>query len=132
MTLSFLAHPATAYAAAAAGLAVCAALFLFAQLEIGTQARRSAGRERETLAALEDLCRRITELEEELAATERRNATLVAPQAPRPGLNLSVRAQALRMHRRGDPPDRISAELRVPRGEVELLLKVHRILMQNL
>jgi hypothetical protein len=48
---------------------------------------------------------------------------------PKPGLNLSKRSQALRMHRRGEPPEQIAATLAVSRQEVELLLKIHRIVM---
>ena len=33
------------------------------------------------------------------------------------------------MHRRGDPPEQIAATLAVSRQEVDLLLKVHRIVM---
>jgi hypothetical protein len=51
--------------------------------------------------------------------------------APRAGLNLGKRSQALRMHRRGDSADQIAASLEVPRQEVELLLKVHRIVMSS-
>jgi hypothetical protein len=41
------------------------------------------------------------------------------------GLNLTKRAQALRMHRRGEPLAAISAALQSPRNEIELLLKLH-------
>ena len=54
------------------------------------------------------------------------------PGVPRPGLNLSKRSQVLRMHRKGDPSDRIAASLDVPLQEVELLIKVHRIVIQSL
>lgn len=50
----------------------------------------------------------------------------------RPGLNLSKRSQALRMHRRGESPDRIASELEIPPQEVELLIKVHRIVLGSL
>jgi hypothetical protein len=50
---------------------------------------------------------------------------------PRAGFNLSKRSQALRMHRRGEAPAQIAAALELPRQEVELLLKVHRIVIQN-
>ena len=50
---------------------------------------------------------------------------------PKAGFNLSKRSQALRMHRRGEEPAQIAAALDLPRQEVELLLKVHRILIQN-
>jgi hypothetical protein len=49
----------------------------------------------------------------------------------RPALNLTKRSQALRMHRQGDPPDQIAAALDLPRQEVDLLLKVHRIVLAN-
>jgi len=52
--------------------------------------------------------------------------------AVKPGLNLNKRAQALRMHRRGDPPEEIAAKLAISRQEVDLLLKVHRIVMNRL
>src|SRR5439155_18420303 len=53
----------------------------------------------------------------------------VAPPAglPRPGLNLNRRSQALRMHRHGEGAAQIAAALELPRQEVDLLLKVHRI-----
>jgi len=56
----------------------------------------------------------------------------VASTPPKPGLNLTKRSQALRMHRRGDPPNRIAASLDIPLQEVDLLLKVHRIVIANL
>ena len=52
--------------------------------------------------------------------------------APRPGLNLSKRSQALRLHRRGDPPEQIATALSIPLQEVDLLLKVHRIFIGSL
>jgi hypothetical protein len=58
----------------------------------------------------------------------------VAVQAgiPKSGFNLSKRSQALRMHRRGEAVEKIASALELPRQEVELLLKVHRIVIQNL
>ena len=50
----------------------------------------------------------------------------------RHGLNLSKRSQALRLHRRGDPPQQIAEQLEIPVQEVELLLKVHEIVMRAL
>ena len=54
------------------------------------------------------------------------------PAASRSGLNLSTRSQALRMHRRGGSPSQIAATLQAPVQEIELLLKVHRIVLNNL
>ena len=53
------------------------------------------------------------------------------PALPRPGLNLSKRSQALRLHRRGESAEKIATELQVPRQEVDLLLKVHRIVLST-
>ena len=53
------------------------------------------------------------------------------PGLPKPGLNLNKRSHALRMHRRGEGAEQIAAELELPRQEVELLLKVHRIILSN-
>jgi hypothetical protein len=53
------------------------------------------------------------------------------PGLPGPGLNLSKRSQALRMSRRGDTPEQVAAALAVPLQEVDLLLKVHRIVIDS-
>jgi hypothetical protein len=53
------------------------------------------------------------------------------PGLPKPGFNLSKRSHALRMHRRGEGAEQIAAALELPRQEVDLLLKVHRIVLSN-
>jgi hypothetical protein len=53
------------------------------------------------------------------------------PGLPKPGLNLSKRSHALRMHRRGEGAEQIASALELPRQEVELLLKVHRIVLSS-
>jgi hypothetical protein len=42
-------------------------------------------------------------------------------------LNLTRRAQALRMQRRGESPATIAAALRLPRNEIDLLLKIQTL-----
>jgi hypothetical protein len=59
-----------------------------------------------------------------------RNAEPVIP-APRPGFNLSRRSHVLRLARRGDSSSQIAASLEMPRQEVDLLLKVHQIVMKK-
>jgi hypothetical protein len=73
---------------------------------------------------------------EELAA-QVQEIRIQPPAVPQPGtqraaLNLSKRSQALRMHRRGETPQKIAAALEIPRQELDLLLKVHRIVMSNI
>ncbi|HWC98023.1 MAG TPA: hypothetical protein VG456_14785 [Candidatus Sulfopaludibacter sp.] len=55
-----------------------------------------------------------------------------APAPPRGGLNLAKRSQALRLHRHGNPAGQIASVLDIPLQEVELLLKVHQIVISNL
>jgi len=57
-------------------------------------------------------------------------AQLAGP--PRSGFNLAKRSQALRLNRRGTSPAQIAATLELPLQEVELLLKVDRIVVSNL
>ena len=46
-------------------------------------------------------------------------------------MNLSKRSQVLRMGRRGDTPEQVAAALAVPLQEVDLLVKVHRIVLSH-
>src|SRR5579864_2818134 len=69
----------------------------------------------------------LDEITARMQDAEERAGVLVPPSAPKSGLSLSRRTQVIRMARRGDRPDNIAASLSVPRREVELLLKVHRL-----
>jgi hypothetical protein len=50
-----------------------------------------------------------------------------AAASPRSGMNLNRRVQALRLLRRGEDLGHIASALGVPRCEVELLVRVHRL-----
>lgn len=71
----------------------------------------------------------VGELKVGLRDAEERTGVLVPPAAPASGMNLSKRTQALRMSRRGERPEQIATALNLPRKEVELLVKVHRMLL---
>jgi hypothetical protein len=45
-------------------------------------------------------------------------------------VNNTLRSKVLKMHRLGQSADRIAGSLRVPKGEVDLLVKVHKIVMR--
>ncbi len=93
-------------------------------------AERSAHTARqENEAAMDALRERLEGLSGQI--NELRREPALAAGAPRPGLNLSKRSQALRMHRRGDPPEQIAASLEIPLQELDLLVKVHRIVMSS-
>lgn len=72
----------------------------------------------------------------ELAAEARdradQPAVTVLPARLRPGLNLTTRSQALRLHRHGESAENIARVLEVPRQEVDLLLKVHGIVIKGI
>jgi hypothetical protein len=107
------------------------ALFRAQALVRDAEHRAKAGRERyESL--LESLRESHNSLAAELREIRQQTPINVVAGAPKPGLNLTKRSQALRMHRRGDPPDRIAAALDIPSQEVDLLLKVHRIVITNI
>jgi DNA-binding NarL/FixJ family response regulator len=71
-------------------------------------------------------------LETDLREVERQTGMLVAPAPARSGLNLSKRTHVLRMHRAGQDSAGIAAALALPRSEVELLIKVHRIVVDQI
>ena len=84
-------------------------------------------------AALEAANETVTSLAAEVRDLQQQPRVEIAPaSSPRPALNISTRSQALRMHRRGDSPAQIASVLNVPLQQVDLLLKVHRIVLQNL
>jgi hypothetical protein len=96
-------------------------------LASGTEAARD---ESETRA--ESLRERLDALSVQFRELERQPAVTLTPGLPRPGMNVVKRSQALRMHRQGDRPEQIAAALDLPRQEVELLLKVHSIVIGSI
>ena len=110
----------------AAGLAAAAGLFFGLKRDIS---RLSLRRRRgdETLAqSLDQLRRELDALRAGAAEFDRRLRELPPPAADRE-MDPVHRAQVLRMHRRGERPEQIAAALGLPLGEVDLLLKLHRI-----
>ncbi len=57
------------------------------------------------------------------------HGSVVVPE--KAGINLSRRSQALRLHRRGDSAAEIAVALGIPVQEVQLLIKVHEIVMST-
>ena len=87
--------------------------------------RRMATLEDTANAALNDFEQRIDDLARRLVAAE--ELPPPAPVQQRPGLNLTNRAQALRMLRRGVKAETIAASLNLPRPEIELLIRVQEL-----
>jgi hypothetical protein len=113
------------YALLAVTLAVC--LYLFVSLK-----RDLHGIESRNMRKSDHVRERLTEIGEELE-TIRREIELIE-QAASPGtaaaraLGSSARVQAIRMIRHGEGSEHISAALNLPRNEVELLMKIQKLM----
>jgi len=114
MSLEWILSPLTLYAVVALALAGSLALFVSAKLELAQQRRA--------------LVKRIDEVQSFVASAKQAPDSHAAPVAARNSINLTKRAQALRMRLRGESVESISAALAVPRNEVELLLKLNELL----
>jgi hypothetical protein len=132
MPLNWILHPAAPYLLQAAGLGLCIYLFATLKHEIRGLERRSNQRYQELESLTESFRTATREITARLQETEERAGVLVAPAPPKSGLNLSKRSQVLRMSRHGHAPDKIASVLALPQNEVDLLLKVHRIMLSQL
>lgn len=115
------------------------AFYLIATVQVRVRAA-TTGREGDLHAEIGELRKRMDELaaRQYLPASDveregERSAFESAPPAVPlcSGINLSRRSQALRLYRRGETPEQIASSLMVPTGEVRLLLKVHRLVMER-
>lgn len=77
------------------------------------------------------LSEKLDELNARLCDAEERASMIMAPAGFRSSLNLGKRSQVLRLSRRGEKSQRIAETLSMPRKEVELLLKIHGLLLDN-
>jgi len=111
------------------GMAGCLWLFVLMKAEMQAANSRSRKRHEETVASLNAVRVSLSNLSKRLEETERQTGLLAPPPPTLSGFNLSKRSQAVRMHRRGETPSQIAAALQLPQGEVDLLLKVHRMVV---
>ena len=111
-----------ALALIASGCVVCLSVFLALKGEIRKIRSRMAN---------QDLNIKMEEMHTRLREAEERAGMLVAPAPVRSGLNLNKRSQVIRMSRRGERPDAIAASLSLPRRQVDLLLKVHGMVLNS-
>lgn len=94
--------------------------------------QRTAGSRQRCEVTSQTLKEALDGLAAKIQAVQQQQPLGVIPVPPRHGLSPPRRTQALRMHRRGESPEQIAAALGIPRAEVELLLKAHRIVMSNI
>jgi hypothetical protein len=113
------------YGVAATTLAASIWMFVLVKMELRKSRLRSE-RQRQTVEeTLGALRASIDQIRSRIDETPAATGDSPAPRL-RPSINLSHRTQVLRMHRRGERPDQISAAIGIPQREVELLLKVHQ------
>jgi len=77
-----------------------------------------------------ELQSRILELEQAESSITSSAAAPGSAMATGNSVNNTLRSKVLKMHRLGQTADRIAGSLRVPKGEVDLLVKVHKIVMR--
>ena len=122
MHLDWILNPLAQYGMLAAGLIACLALFLAVKREV-CAVRQRAQESRDALAA------QVQQMESELGNIRQSVTDMKErPGTVNPGLNLTRRAQVLRMHHRGESVETIAAALSAPRNEIDLLLKLQGML----
>ena len=116
-------------ARAAAALSI---LELFcARAQVFDEGRRICDFESSVQSALHTTEAKLAELTAEARDREAQPATLLSARL-RPGLNLTTRSQVLRLHRHGETAENIARVLEVARQKIDLLLKVHGIVMKGI
>ena len=119
------------YALQAAGSIACLLIFLSLKQEIWRLKLRLDRHQADEVTAARDLKLRLEAITLRLRDSEERAGVLVAPEPPRSGLNLTKRSQVIRMSRRGERAENIAASLSLPRGEVDLLLKINALVVNS-
>ena len=115
--LLWVLNPLTQYVLLALTLTACLAMSLSTKREMDAMRRSTREAAADSAAALVA----------EPAAPKRDEENNEVPFVAGQDLNLTRRAQAIRMQRRGESAATIAAALRVPRNEIELLLKIQTL-----
>jgi hypothetical protein len=124
------------YLTVAANLALVLGILLGLNQRVKQLRTRAGQMEKKMQAETARLSAEIVELKSQILELEQAdhsigsNAVSSLPAAPGNSVNSTLRSKVLKMHRLGQSPDRIAGALRVPKGEVDLLVKVHKIVMR--
>lgn len=119
--------PIAPYLLITAGICACMYIFYSLKREICKLKERLKQYDAQIDTASNNVLVQIEAMRTELRDAEERTAQLVPPVPPRSGLNLNTRTQAIRMFRHGEDERDIASKLGLPRNEVKLLLKVHKL-----
>ena len=114
------------------GISLIVFLALFFQLSRSIETLRGrVGKFEPQVQQATELAAGISGLQQRIEELERGDGPAgQIPTGKLTSLNGTVRSKVLKMHRLGKPIERIADSLRVPKGEVDLLVKVHQIVMR--
>jgi hypothetical protein len=132
MRLEWILHPLLTYILLGAGLSLCLYLFSTLKADLRAQEKRRHEGQAAITAAVAAVRTEIEELRDEIRVIQEQTGMLVPPAPTKSGLNLNKRGQVLQMHRRGQAPEQIASSLGLPLTEIELLIKVHQIVLEQL
>jgi hypothetical protein len=118
-------------AAAALSLVGLVAVTLRMQKLAGTPVSQPSERPDPVPGIMMDLKSELTALSERISALESATHQGQPVLAIRSGMNLNKRTQALRQHRQGQAADQIAKSLDMPKAELDLLLKVQRLVSSS-
>jgi len=122
-----LLSPGLPWVVLAAGLIVCIVLFLSIKVDLHRRPAGSAPGERieQTVDSLNAAFQQIRERLDEPAPAP------TVTWSGSPAVNLTRRGQVLRLFRRGDSPRQIASSLGMRKGEVDLIIKVHQMVLNR-
>jgi len=123
--------PLAPHALLAAGCIFALFFLLSFEKEVHRLKTRLARRQAGDNVSTRELKAQVQQLSERLREAEERSGIQISPPAPKASLNLNKRTQVLRMSRRGERSENIAASLSLPRREVELLLKIHGLVLNG-
>jgi hypothetical protein len=133
-------HPLAYYGALSSAMCACLYLFVSTAQQVECLKKRFDGRSCASEQEISRLGTQMASLETRLAGWAGRTndleetvsglAAVRRMNIPTNGVNSNQRTQVLRMARRGERADQIAAELRIPKNEVDLLLKVQRAVVR--
>jgi hypothetical protein len=131
MRLEWILLPGFLYGVVGLGLGFCLYLFLSLKCEIRVLEKRGQAAETTLAEAIAAIGAALDVVRAEMRELQEQTGMLVPPAPAKSGLNLSKRGQVLQMFRRGQAPEQIAASLGLPLTEIELLIKVHQIVLEQ-
>jgi hypothetical protein len=124
------------YLTVAANLALVLGILLGVNQRVRALGDRAFKQEKAVLKETARLHAEIVDLKGQVAALEQTGKSVPSGSGPisstptGSNVNHTLRSKVLKMHRLGQSADRIAGSLGVPKGEVDLLVKVHKIVMR--